>query len=115
MAPVLIAAIPKLASLDVPRSVAFFEKLGFKALHTSREYGVIRRDSVSLHFWLCTDPRTPRETGCRVMVEGVDALYAAFKPLGVVHPNGHLESKPWGTREFSITDPDGNLVTFNES
>lgn len=26
----------------------------------------------------------------------------------------HLESKRWGTREFSILDVDGNLVTFNE-
>lgn len=111
----LVAAIPKLASLDVERSLTFFERLGFTRLHTSREYGVARRDSVSVHFWLCSDPRIPRETGCRISVEGVDELFETYARLGVIHPNGHLELKPWGSREFSILDPDGNLVTFNEA
>ena len=114
MPPRLIAAVPKLASLDIERSLAFFERLGFKRLHASREYGVVRRDEVSVHFWLCTDERTPRETGCRITVEGIDELFASFSRLGIVHPNGRLESKPWGSREFSILDMDGNLVTFNE-
>lgn len=111
----LIAAIPKLASLDIERSLAFFERLGFRRLHTSREYGVVRRDDVSLHFWLCADARIPHETGCRVSVAGIDPLFETFSALGIIHPNGHLESKPWGSREFSILDPDGNLVTFNET
>jgi hypothetical protein len=111
----LIAAIPKLASLDIERSLAFFERLGFTRLHASREYGVARRDSVSIHFWLCSDPRTPTETGCRVSVEGIDELFQDFSKLGVIHPSGGLESKPWGGREFSILDTDGNLVTFNEA
>src|ERR1051325_6912375 len=111
----LVAATPKLASLDVERSLTFFERLGFKRLHTSREYGVAMRDGVSIHFWLCSDPRTPKETGCRISVEGIDELFQTFSKFGIVHPNGQLESKPWGGREFSILDTDGNLVTFNEA
>ena len=34
---------------------------------------------------------------------------------GIVHPNGALADKPWGTREFAILDPDGNLLTFSQS
>lgn len=111
----LVAAIPKLASLDVERSLAFFERLGFKTLHAAREYGVARRDGVSVHFWLCSDPGIPRQTGCRISVEEIDGLFEAYSSLGVIHPNGHLEAKPWGGREFSILDPDGNLVTFSEA
>jgi hypothetical protein len=111
----LIAAVPKLASLDIERSLTFFERLGFNRLHVSREYGVAMRDGVSIHFWLCSDARTPTETGCRISVAGIDELFSAFSKLGVVHPNGHLENKPWGMREFSILDTDGNLVTFNEA
>jgi hypothetical protein len=111
----LVAAIPKLASLDIERSLTFFERLGFKRLHASREYGVARRDSVSIHFWLCSDARTPQETGCRISVEGIDELFSTFSKLGIIHPNGQLEPKPWGSREFSILDTDGNLVTFNEA
>ena len=110
----LIDATPKLASLDIERSLMFFERLGFKRLQTSTDYSVARRDSVSVHFWLCSDPRTPRESACRISVEGIGELFETYSTLGVVHPNGQLESKPWGMREFSILDADGNLVTFSE-
>jgi hypothetical protein len=32
-----------------------------------------------------------------------------------IHPNGHLEDKPWQQREFSLLDPDNNLLTFGQS
>jgi len=32
-----------------------------------------------------------------------------------IHPNGYLETKPWGQREFALLDPDKNLLTFGES
>ena len=31
-----------------------------------------------------------------------------------IHPNGPLEIKPWGQKEFSLLDPDGNLLTFGQ-
>jgi len=31
-----------------------------------------------------------------------------------IHPNGHLEMKPWGQKEFALLDPDNNLLTFGE-
>lgn len=31
-----------------------------------------------------------------------------------VHPNGHLQTKPWGQREFALLDPDNNLLTFGQ-
>jgi uncharacterized glyoxalase superfamily protein PhnB len=45
-------------------------------------------------------------------VEGVEELYKTFRPLGIVHGNAPLTDQPWGDRDFSILDPDGNLVTF---
>ena len=32
-----------------------------------------------------------------------------------IHPNGKLEIKPWGQKEFSVLDPDANLITFGQS
>jgi hypothetical protein len=32
-----------------------------------------------------------------------------------IHPNGKLQTKPWGQKEFSILDPDNNLLTFGQS
>jgi hypothetical protein len=31
-----------------------------------------------------------------------------------VHPNGPLQTKPWGTKEFAAIDPNGVCVTFQE-
>jgi hypothetical protein len=111
----LKAAIPKLASLNIERSVAFFERLGFARRYFDKDYGIVERDGVQLHFWLCVDPRIPKETGCRITVEGIDGLFEAYAAEAVIHPNGRLELKPWGVREFSILDLDGNLVTFQQA
>ncbi len=114
--PRLQSATPVLASLDIARSVEFFcTKLGFSALHVAPGvYGVVTRNEVQIHFWACADRSIAENTSCRVRVSGIDALYAQIEPLGIVHPHAPLANKPWGTREFGILDPDGNLVTFAE-
>lgn len=111
----LKSAIPKLASLDIQRSLAFYERLGFTRSGSYPNYGIVKRDDIRLHFWLCSDERIPKETGCRIEVEGIDELFKEFSAYGVIHPNGRLEDKPWGVREFSILDADGNLLTFQQN
>ena len=32
-----------------------------------------------------------------------------------IHPNGALQNKPWGQKEFALLDPDSNLLTFGQS
>ncbi|WP_342451135.1 bleomycin resistance protein [Piscinibacter koreensis] len=105
-----------LASLDIERSVGFFaSKLGFSSVHAQQGvYGVVRRGAVSIHFWACAERHIAENTSCRVQVDGVAELFEACAAFGIVHPNAPLEAKPWGSREFSILDPDGNLVTFFE-
>jgi uncharacterized glyoxalase superfamily protein PhnB len=51
-------------------------------------------------------------TVIRVGVSGIDELYADCSRRGIVHENAPLEEQPWGFREFSVRDADGNLVTF---
>jgi hypothetical protein len=99
----LKAAIPKLASLNIERSVAFFERLGFARRYFDKDYGIVERDGVQLHFWLCVDPRIPKETGCRITVEGIDGLFEAYAAEAVIHPNGRLGVEALGRpRIFDI-------------
>jgi hypothetical protein len=109
----LKTAIPKLASLDIERSVTFFEQLGFTRTAVYPTVAMVSRDSVDIHFWLTTDPAIPKLTGCRVNVDGIDKLYEQFRILDIIHPDDPLGDKPWGLREFSILDVDGNLLTFS--
>jgi hypothetical protein len=51
-------------------------------------------------FWRCEEARIPAETGCRIVVAGIDELFETYSELGVTHPHGQLETKPWGRRGF---------------
>jgi catechol 2,3-dioxygenase-like lactoylglutathione lyase family enzyme len=109
-----LGAIPALASLDIQRSVDFFcEVLGFSRVHAVQgEYGIVANGPVEIHFWACSEPHIAANTSCRVQVKGIESLYASCQAAGAVHPMAPLGSRPWGTTEFGIVDPDGNLVTF---
>jgi hypothetical protein len=112
-----LSAIPILASLDIERSMDFLaSKLGFtKRFVEQGVYGVAVRGSVSLHYWACSEKHIAENTSCRIQVDNVQPLYAECVAHGIVHPKAHLEAKPWGTREFGVLDPDGNLITFSQS
>jgi catechol 2,3-dioxygenase-like lactoylglutathione lyase family enzyme len=112
----LIAAAPVLASLDIERTVSFFcAKLGFERLYLDPGvWGIVARDSVQVHFWACSDRQIAENTSCRIYVRGIEELFGQIDPLGIVHPNAPLERKPWGSHEFGVLDPDGNLITFAE-
>ncbi len=111
-----LSATPVLASLDIERTVGFFvDKLGFAAVDVQQcVYGIVMRGGVYIHFWACSDKRIAEATSCRVQVTCIRALHAHCQAQGIVHPRAQLEAKPWGMLEFSVLDPDGNLVTFHE-
>jgi len=111
-----IAAVPALASLDIQRSVEFFvTRLGFTRVHVAQgEYGIVANGPVEIHFWACEDRCIAEATSCRVRVRSIEHLHTLCEAHAMVHPNAPLEDKPWGTREFAVLDPDGNLITFYE-
>lgn len=113
----LVGATPVLPSLDIARSVAFYcRTLNFEEVHSApREYAIVERGPVELHFWYTENRDLPKSSGCRVEVTGIDALYSVCQIAGIVHPNAPIDTKPWGTREFAILDPDGNCLTFHQS
>ena len=112
----LLRGIPVLASLNIAKSVTFYkEKLGFDRIGYQDEYyAVIARDAFIVHFWKCNNRIHPENTSCYVDVKDIDTLYEELKPYGVIHPNGKLENKPYGMREFAILDNDGNLIKFGQ-
>jgi catechol 2,3-dioxygenase-like lactoylglutathione lyase family enzyme len=111
-----ISAVPIIPARDIEASTAWYrDRLGFEIFHTEREYGIVGRGEAWIHFWGPSRiPPEKSDTMFRVGVRGIDSLYDHCQAEGIVHPNGPLEEKPWGFREFSVTDHDGNLVTFFE-
>lgn len=112
----LLKGIPVLASLNIKQTVEFYkEKLGFDRIgYMDDNYAIIARDNFVVHFWKCSDKIHPEHTSCYVDVQDIDQLYSEFESQGIIHPNGKLENKPYGMREFSILDNFGNLIKFGE-
>ena len=86
---------------------------------TPPTYAGIKRGEAWLHIAGMSDRVLARQVGdqtmVRLAVEGIDELYAEFQRKGgAVHPNGPLQTKPWGVREFAAIDPNGVCVTFQE-
>lgn len=124
---------PSLPSSDVERAKGFYrEVLSFEEVASAEGFALLRRDDASITLWGATDeswkeqldPAKPVRSGaetflagtasCSIQVTGVEDLYEHCREHGIVHPNAQLQEQPWGTREFGILDPDGNLVTFWE-
>jgi catechol 2,3-dioxygenase-like lactoylglutathione lyase family enzyme len=112
-----ISAVPIIPARDIEASAAWYrDRLGFEVFHTEPEYGIVGRGETWIHFWGPSGiPPEKSNSMIRVGVRGIDALYEQCQGEGIVHPNAPLEKKPWGFREFAVTDHDGNLVTFFEA
>ncbi len=112
-----LSATPALASLDIQRSVEFFVvHLGFSRVHVDPgRYGIVEQGAVQVHFWACEDRRIAQATSCRIGVSGIGSLHERCLSAGIVHPNAPLHATSWGTLEFAVLDPDGNLITFHEA
>lgn len=110
---------PKLPMRNKQITRAFYlEKLGFSELGASDfpAYLMVRKDLIELHFFefKALDPNE-NYGQIYVRVHGIEDFYQQLKAGGVeIHPNGPLQLKPWGQQEFSILDPDNNLITFGE-
>jgi catechol 2,3-dioxygenase-like lactoylglutathione lyase family enzyme len=114
----LLEINPKLPMRDLSLTKDYYlNKLGFEELGDYGNYLIVRKDNIEIHFFKF-DELDPKENYGMVYIRtnNVDKLYDKFLESNVeIHPNGGLETKSWGQREFSLIDPDNNLLTFGQS
>ena len=96
----------------------YINSLGFEEIGTVDFEGflMIKRDQIELHFFLF-ETISPLENYGQIYIRtnDIEALYEDFIRKQIeIHPNGKLQRKPWGQKEFSILDQDGNLLTFGQ-
>ena len=123
MDPTFQAAIPVLPAAETEASLKWWTEIcGFQEVfrdNTPPSYVGIRRGDAQLHLAGMSDKVLARKVGdqtmVRLVVSGIDAVFAEYQRKGgKVHPNGSLQTKPWGTKEFGAIDPNGVCVTFQE-
>ena len=113
-----LSVSPLIPARDVEEGIAFYrDALGFELDYRDAEpaqFAIIGSNGARLHLFASQDKHLADWTSLRIVVDGIDALYARCQEAGCVHPNGLLGSRPWGTREFSIVDPSGVCVALVE-
>lgn len=107
--PALVAVLP---ANDLDASQAFYARLGFACDDGEAGYRILTHPTgAMLHLtaavegWLVPG-RNP--FGLYLYAADVDALAERF--AGETLEPGGVEDKPWGMREFSLSDPDETLV-----
>ena len=95
----------------------YLNKLGFEEFGDSDydAYLMLQKDQVQIHFFEYKE-LNPLENYGQVYIrtDAIEPLYEFAAQQSIVHPNGHLQTKTWGQKEFSVLDPDHNLLTFGE-
>ncbi len=116
----LTAVHPKLPMRDKAATQAYYvDQLGFQLVGSASydDYLMVEREHIQLHFFLFRE-LDPKENYGQIYIrtDDIDGLYRSMLDNGVaIHPNGALQTRPWGQREFHLLDPDSNLLTFGQS
>lgn len=113
----LTAIHPKLPMRDkIITKNYYVDQLGFDECGDYGDYLILQKDSIEIHFFEFK-ALDPKENYGQVYVrtDEIDSLYQSLVNKKVkIHPNAPLQIKAWGQKEFSLLDPDNNLLTFGQ-
>ena len=95
----------------------YLDDLNFTEIADYGDYLLLRKDDIEIHFFEFKelDPKT-NYGQVYIRTNNIDEWYQTLLEKKVsIHPNAPLQVKPWGQKEFSLLDPDHNLLTFGQS
>src|SRR5262245_38146526 len=118
----LTSFAPQFLVDDLERSIAYYRKIGFRFGEPWEGfYAIGHLDGLEVH--LKEAPRNPsgrqgrrdsERLDAAAGVDGIEAFYDQCIANGVtiIKP---LAATAWGTKDFYIEDPDGNIISFGGS
>jgi catechol 2,3-dioxygenase-like lactoylglutathione lyase family enzyme len=113
----IVDSTPILPVLDMGAAVAFYESAGFEVhRYESGGYAFVQFDDESVLDLDVAEPaldRAANNAACYLIVPDVREWHARLSSAGL--PVTSLEDRPWGMREFTLTDPDGNELRIGHS
>ena len=82
----------------------YINELGFTELVNVdyKEYLILKKDNIEIHFFEFKS-LNPKENYGQVYIrlENIEAFYQSLLDNDIaIHPNGSLQTKPWGTRNL---------------
>jgi catechol 2,3-dioxygenase-like lactoylglutathione lyase family enzyme len=125
--PTIIAAEPQLFVTDLGASLKFFtQKLGFTVAFVYGEppfYAQVIRDGARLNLRHVDNPIVDTRLSERdgllsasmtvATASEIKQLFLEFQSVNGLVFHQALRKEPWGSRNFIVKDPDGNLLLFS--
>ena len=120
--PQMLGALPQLFVADIEVSCRFFvETLGFTLRFKYGQpafYALVQRDGARLNLRFVHQPVLDKKAerdllAASIPVENIKSLYLEYK-AAAAPMHQVLKKQPWGSRDFIVRDPDGNLIHFSE-
>lgn len=102
-------------TVDMKASIAFYENLGFSVVSYDEGYAWVRSEGREL-FHLSSYPELNRgenRAAGYFHVQNVEEVHERW--TATVPTTDPLGDRPWGMREFSVTDPSGNLLRVGQN
>jgi len=119
MQPRLTSLAPQFLVDDLERSMAYYRKLGFTFSEPwDGFYAIAHLDGLELHLKEAAkndaDRRQRRDNEHLDAAAGVDGIEAFFEQCvgNGVRILKTLTATAWGTKDFYVEDPDGNIICF---
>lgn len=110
-------------SRSIPRTIEFYtQKLGFELASVKPEDAsselyfcsifIGKKADANFYFFKSTGEFKTSEAMIALGTSELDEYYEVLKALPEVEITEEIEDKPWGYRQFTIRDNDGNLLSF---
>lgn len=114
----LTSVIPKLPFINKSETLEYYiDKLDFKMISDYGDYFLTQNGPIEIHFFHFPN-LNPKKSDFMIYLSvdsAIEQLYEDYQSKGIaIHPNGKLEIKHWGQKEFSLLDPCGTLLTFGQ-
>ena len=110
-----VVAKPILPAIEMGESVAFYRQLGFDVEPYDDRYTIVGQSGEEVVHLRVVDDLDQAQNAASVYfhVQDVDAVHREWTAVGI--GTGEVIDEPWGMREFTVTDPAGNLIRVGQN
>ena len=106
---------PEIPVADLRESLDYYENaLGFRVVMQmpAGDYAIVERDDVAIHlFHDAARPHSP--VAMHIFTHQLDDLHAELRERGA-RLSQPIVRRPWGNRDFRVSDRSGNEIKFTE-
>lgn len=110
-----IVVKPILPVIEMEDAVDFYRRLGFDVEPYDAGYNIVSRSGEEMLHLRVVEDLDPARNAASIYfhVQDVDTVHAEWAGNGIA--TGEIVDQAWGMREFTITDPAGNLIRVGQN